>query len=141
MRNVVCTADRRVELALPVELGDVTHFAVNSESGVLYVAGSGLGVAAYRSANGEVRGEPSVCNCGWRGQQGRDRRTASHDGSAAAAAATAAASCTAAACSLPLPSLPSSAAAVVRGPAAGGGGWGIPCPSSRCRSGRPRLRA
>ena len=54
MRNLHCCGDRRQELALPVELGDVTQFAVDSDGGVLFVAGSGLGVAAYRTADCEV---------------------------------------------------------------------------------------
>ncbi len=54
MRNLHCTRDRRVQLSVPVELGDVTHFCVESEGGCLYLAGSGLGVAAYRTADCEV---------------------------------------------------------------------------------------
>lgn len=55
MRNLTVSLDRRVELAVPVELGDVTHFAVDSDGGALFVAGSGLGVAAYRTSDCEVR--------------------------------------------------------------------------------------
>lgn len=57
MRNLHCCKDKRQQLALPVELGDVTHFAVDSDGGVLFVAGSGLGVAAYRTADCEVRSD------------------------------------------------------------------------------------
>lgn len=54
MRNLSCISDRRVELPLPVELGDVVKFAVDSDGGVIFVAGSGLGVAAYRTSDCEV---------------------------------------------------------------------------------------
>lgn len=57
MRNLHCCQDRRQQLPLPVELGDVTHFACDSDGGVLFVAGSGLGVAAYRTADCEVGSE------------------------------------------------------------------------------------
>ncbi len=67
MRNLHTCLDFRQELPLPCELGDVVRFAVDSDAGVLYVAGSGLGVAAYRTSDCEVRvalaivqGQPSV---------------------------------------------------------------------------------
>lgn len=55
MRNLLCASDRAVALALPEELGDVAHFALDAESGALFIAGSGLGVAAYRTADSQVR--------------------------------------------------------------------------------------
>ena len=54
MRNLSTLLDRRRELAVPVELGEVVKFAVDSDVGVLFVAGSGLGVAAYRTADAKV---------------------------------------------------------------------------------------
>lgn len=60
MRNLHCCQDRRQQLLLPVELGDVTHFAVDCDGGVLFVAGSGLGVAAYRTADCEVGTEQGI---------------------------------------------------------------------------------
>jgi hypothetical protein len=54
MRNLSTLLDRRRELAVPIELGDVVQFAVDSDAGVLFIAGSGLGVAAYRTADAEV---------------------------------------------------------------------------------------
>lgn len=55
MRNLHVVADRKEELPVPVELGDVVQFAVDSDGGMLFVAGTGLGVAAYRTADCEVR--------------------------------------------------------------------------------------
>ncbi|KAL4420046.1 hypothetical protein ABPG77_007485 [Micractinium sp. CCAP 211/92] len=54
MRNLHTCLDFRQELPLPCELGDVVRFAVDSDAGVLYVAGSGLGVAAYRTSDCEL---------------------------------------------------------------------------------------
>lgn len=55
MRNLVCTRDRRVQLPVPEELGDVERFAADSDEGLLLVAGSGLGVAAYSTDDFEAR--------------------------------------------------------------------------------------
>ena len=55
MRNLGTTLDKRAELPLPVELGDVVAFALDADAGALFVAGAGLGVAAYRAADCEVR--------------------------------------------------------------------------------------
>lgn len=77
MRNLQTCLDVRQELPLPYELGDVVHFAVDSDAGVIFVAGSGLGVAAYRTSDCEVsatypivQGQPATtcqcCTCGRR---------------------------------------------------------------------------
>ena len=63
MRNLVVTRDWRQDLPLPVELGDVVSFAVDADGGVLYLAGSGLGVAAYRAADYEVCAGACICIC------------------------------------------------------------------------------
>ena len=89
MRNLHCCKDKRQQLPLPVELGDVTHFAVDSDGGVLFVAGSGLGVAAYRAADCEVNHGYSSCRCG---QAGDDRGWPTQAAAAAAAATAASAS-------------------------------------------------
>ena len=94
MRNLHCCKDKRQQLPLPVELGDVTHFAVDSDGGVLFVAGSGLGVAAYRAADCEVNHGYSSCRCG---QAGDDRGWPTQAAAAAAAATAAAAAAVAAA--------------------------------------------
>ena len=73
MRNLVATKDRSVGLALPEELGEASKFAVDSDGGLLFIAGTGLGVAACTTADGEVGGRfwcmheapavPPIANC------------------------------------------------------------------------------
>ena len=63
MRNLVATKDRSVGLALPEELGEASTFAVDSDGGLLFIAGTGLGVAACTAADGEVGGRLLVHGC------------------------------------------------------------------------------
>ena len=54
MRNLLTIQDTAVQLPLPEEFGDVVQFALDSDAGVLFVAGSPLTVAALRTADYEV---------------------------------------------------------------------------------------
>jgi hypothetical protein len=54
MRNLHVARDRKEELALPTELGDAVKFAVDSDAGLLFIAGSGLCVAAYKASGSQV---------------------------------------------------------------------------------------
>jgi hypothetical protein len=56
MRNLVVAADRKVDLEVVAELGDVAKFSIDHDAGLIFVAGSGLVVAAYRIPDCEVWG-------------------------------------------------------------------------------------
>ncbi|KAL4852847.1 Elongator complex protein 1 [Chlorella vulgaris] len=61
MRNLHVARDRKEELALPTELGDAVKFAVDSDAGLLFIAGSGLCVAAYKASGSQMVWFVNLC--------------------------------------------------------------------------------